>query len=146
MHCTCSQREWKLCLFNCWCNIWFSDENWSRTSLDWTQLFIRVIKLYIDRGNVVINYQCFKIPIYLFISLSWTSGLSVSVIGGSLLAWYSTHLVAYYCGFKMGHSRRKHKNLVWDSQSIYYFWILILAIFFFRIIINFIHANFVEHV
>ena len=107
---------------------------------------IRVIKLYIDCGNVVINYQCFKIPIYLFISLSWTSGLSVSVIGGSLLAWYSTHLVAYYCGFKMGHSRRKHKNLVWDSQSIYYFWILILAIFFFRIIINFIHANFVEHV
>lgn len=107
---------------------------------------IRVIKLYIDCGNVVINYQCFKIPIYLFISLSWTSGLSVSVIGGSLLAWYSTHLVSYYCGFKMGHSRRKHKNLVWESQSIYYFWILILAIFFFRIIINFIHANFVEHV
>lgn len=107
---------------------------------------IRVIKLYIDCGNVFINYQCFKIPVYLFISLSWTSGLSVSVIGGSLLAWYSTHLVYYYCGFKMGHSRRKHKNLVWDSQSIYYFWILILAIFFFRIIINFFHANFVKHV
>ena len=107
---------------------------------------IRVIKLYIDCGNVFINDQCFKIPVYLFISLSWTSGLSVSVIGGSLLAWYSTHLVYYYCGFKMGHSRRKHKNLVWDSQSIYYFWILILAIFFFRIIINFFHANFVKHV
>ena len=125
MHCTCSQREWKLCLFNFsvqYLIFWWKLKphiSWLDRVINCTNVIcnyhfftcIGVIKLYVDCGNVVINYQCFKIPVYLFISLSWTSGLSVSVIGGSLLAWYSTHLVSYYCGFKMGHSRRNIKIL-----------------------------------
>lgn len=161
MHCTCPQRERKLCyIVDAMFDFLMKTEGAHLLTepgyLIVPMLFvvtsfviftcIRVIKFYIDCGNVVINYQCFKISVYLFIGLSWISGLSVSVIGGSVLPCYSTHLAYYHCGSKMGHFWRKHKNLVWDSQSTYYFLILILAFLFFRIIINFIHANFVEHI